>query len=49
MLAAASKAIVIGFNVQPDAAAQRLAFSEGISIRLYSIIYRLLEDVEKSG
>jgi translation initiation factor IF-2 len=48
MLAAASKAIVIGFNVQADAAARRLADSEGVSIRLYDIIYRLLEDVEKA-
>jgi translation initiation factor IF-2 len=48
MLAAASKAIVIGFNVQADAAARRLAESEGVSIRLYDIIYRLMEDVEKA-
>jgi translation initiation factor IF-2 len=46
MLAAASKAIVIGFNVEADSAAQRLADTEGISIRLYSIIYRLTEDIE---
>jgi len=48
MLASASKAIVIGFSVQADAAARRLADSEGVSIRLYDIIYRLLEDVEKA-
>lgn len=48
MLAAASKAIVIGFNVEADTAAQRLADTEGISIRLYSIIYRLTEDIEKA-
>lgn len=48
MLAAASKAIVIGFNVQADASARRLADSEGVSIRLYDIIYRLLEDVERA-
>jgi translation initiation factor IF-2 len=48
MLAAASKAIVIGFNVQPDAAARRLAEAEGVSIRIYDIIYRLTEDVEKA-
>jgi translation initiation factor IF-2 len=48
MLAAASKAIVIGFNVQADAAARRLADSEGVSIRLYNIIYRLTEDIEKA-
>jgi len=48
MLAAASNGIVIGFNVTADAAARRLAESEGVSIRLYSIIYRLIEDIEKA-
>jgi translation initiation factor IF-2 len=48
MLAAASKAIVIGFNVKADATAQRLADTEGVSIREYEIIYRLTEDVEKA-
>jgi translation initiation factor IF-2 len=48
MLAAASKAIVVGFNVQADAPARRLAEAEGVSIRLYNIIYRLTEDVEKA-
>ena len=48
MLATASKAIVIGFSVQADAGARRLADTEGVSIRLYDIIYRLLEDVEKA-
>jgi translation initiation factor IF-2 len=48
MLAAASKAVVIGFNVQPDAGARRLAEAEGVSIRIYDIIYRLTEDVEKA-
>jgi translation initiation factor IF-2 len=48
MLAAASKAIIIGFSVQPDAAARRLAESEGVSVRLYDIIYRLTEDIEKA-
>ena len=46
MLATASKAIVVGFNVEADSAAQRLAETEGISIRLYNIIYRLIEDIE---
>ena len=46
MLAAASKAIVIGFNVEADSAAQRVAETEGISIRLYTIIYRLIEDIQ---
>jgi translation initiation factor IF-2 len=48
MLAAASKAVVVGFNVQADASARRLAEAEGVSIRLYDIIYRLMEDVEKA-
>jgi len=48
MLAAASKAVVIGFNVEADSAAQRLADTEGISIRLYNIIYRLIEDIERA-
>jgi translation initiation factor IF-2 len=48
MLAAASKAIVIGFSVQADAAARRLAEAEGVSVRLYDIIYRMLEDIEKA-
>lgn len=48
MLASASDAVVIGFNVQADVAARRLAEAEGVSIRLYDIIYRLTEDLEKS-
>ena len=48
MLAAASNAIVIGFSVTADNAAERLADVEGISIRLYTIIYRLIEDIEKA-
>ncbi len=47
-LASASKAIVLGFNVQADSGAKRLAEAEGVSIRLYQIIYRLTEDVEKA-
>jgi len=48
MLASASKAILIGFNVQADVTARRLAEAEGVSIRLYDIIYRLTEDIEKA-
>ena len=48
MLAAASDAIVIGFSVTADNAAERLADTEGVSIRLYTIIYRLIEDIEKA-
>lgn len=48
MLASASRAIIVGFNVQAEATARRLAESEGVSIRLYDIIYRLTEDLEKA-
>lgn len=48
MLAAASEAIVIGFAVDADNSAERLAETEGVSIRLYTIIYRLIEDIEKA-
>lgn len=48
MLASASDAIVVGFNVEADTSANKLAEAEGISIRLYSIIYRLTEDIEKA-
>ncbi len=48
MLASASDAVVIGFNAQADAAARRLAEAQGVSIRLYDIIYRLTEDIEKA-
>jgi translation initiation factor IF-2 len=48
MLASASKAIIIGFNVQIDPGARRLAEAEAVSIRQYEIIYRMFEDVEKA-
>jgi translation initiation factor IF-2 len=48
MLASASKAIIVGFSVQAEVAARRLAETEGVSIRLYDIIYRLIEDIEKA-
>ena len=48
LLAIASRAIVIGFNVKPDASAQKLARSKGVSIREYQVIYRLVEDVDKA-
>lgn len=48
MLASASSAIVIGFNVSVDAAARALAEQEGVDIRLYNVIYQLVEDVEKA-
>lgn len=48
MLATASDAIVIGFNVTADEASRRTAEAERIDIRLYDIIYRLTEDIEKA-
>jgi translation initiation factor IF-2 len=48
MLAAASGGIVIGFSVQVDPSARRMAESEGVDIRLYDIIYRLTEDIDKA-
>jgi translation initiation factor IF-2 len=45
MLAAASRAVVLGFNVRPDPAARRLADQEGVDVRLYRIIYEALDDV----
>ncbi|MBJ7248717.1 MAG: translation initiation factor IF-2 [Thermoleophilia bacterium] len=46
MLAAASKAIVVGFNVRPNGEAKNLAEREGVDIRTYKIIYKLTEDIE---
>ena len=48
MLASASDAIVIGFNVPLETAAQHTAETEGVSVRSYEVIYRLTEDVEKA-
>jgi translation initiation factor IF-2 len=48
MLAIASRAIVIGFNVVADTAARRQVESEGIEIRLYNIIYKIIDDVRKA-
>jgi len=48
MLASASNAIIIGFSVQADVSARRLAEKEGVDIRLYEIIYRMTEDVDKA-
>ncbi len=46
MLAAASDAIIIGFNVRPDQQAKKLAAQEGVDIRTYKVIYQLVEDME---
>ena len=45
-LAEASNAIIIGFNVRPMAPVRQLAQTKGVEIRLYSIIYKVLEDIE---
>ncbi|MCR5357871.1 MAG: translation initiation factor IF-2 [Lachnospiraceae bacterium] len=46
VLASASNAIIIGFNVRPDATAKNIAETEGVDIRLYNVIYKAIEDVE---
>lgn len=45
-LAAASNAIVIGFNVRPDVNAKRAAEEEGVEIRLHRVIYKVIEEIE---
>ena len=45
-LASASNAIIIGFNVRPDATAKETAEREGVDVRLYRVIYNAIEDVE---
>ncbi len=45
-LASASNAIIIGFNIRPDATAKTIAEREGVDIRLYKVIYQAIEDVE---
>ena len=46
ILASASNAIIIGFNVRPDATAKEIADREGVDLRLYRVIYNAIEDVE---
>ena len=46
MLASASGAIIIGFNVRPDPAARRAADNQGVDIRYYNVIYTLLDEVK---
>ena len=48
MLASASKAIVIGFNVRPDAVVRKKAEEEGIDIRLYNVIYDAVNEMESA-
>ncbi len=47
-LAATTNATLIGFNVRPDRKARDMAASEGVEIRTYEIIYKLLEDIERA-
>lgn len=48
MLASASNAIIIGFNVRPDSKARKYAEEENIDVRLYRVIYEAIEDVKKA-
>ena len=48
MLASASDAIIIGFNVRPATAVKRMADQEDVELRLYKVIYHAIEDVEKA-
>jgi translation initiation factor IF-2 len=48
MLASASDAMVVGFNVRPNAEARSLADREGVEIRTYRVIYQLTEDIEQA-
>lgn len=49
LLAAASKAIIIGFHVRPDSKAAAIAEREGVEIRLYTIIYNVLDDIRSAA
>ncbi len=48
LLASASQAVVIGFNVRPERSAKELAEREGVDVRLYTVIYHLTEDIQKA-
>lgn len=48
MLATASNAIIMGFNVRPETKASQTAEKEGVDIRLYNVIYEAIEDVKKA-
>jgi len=48
MLASASQAIIIGFNIRPDANIQKIAKSEKIEVRLYKIIYDLIDEIKSA-
>ncbi|MEA3453878.1 MAG: translation initiation factor IF-2 [Candidatus Caldatribacteriota bacterium] len=48
MLASASKAIIIGFNIRPDANVQKIAKSEKVDIRIHKIIYNLIDEIKSA-
>jgi translation initiation factor IF-2 len=48
MLASASDALIVGFNIRPNAEARELASREGVEIRTYDVIYKLTEDIEQA-
>ncbi len=48
MLASASNAIIIGFNVRPETKARELAISEKVDVRLYNVIYHLVDDIKSA-
>ncbi|MGH2972929.1 MAG: translation initiation factor IF-2 [Gaiellaceae bacterium] len=48
MLASASDALIVGFNVRPNAEAREVAQREGVEIRVYDVIYQLTDDIEKA-
>ncbi|MFQ5354008.1 MAG: translation initiation factor IF-2, partial [Thermodesulfobacteriota bacterium] len=48
MLASASNAIIIGFNVRPEAKARELAIDEKVDIKLYNVIYNLVDDIKSA-
>jgi translation initiation factor IF-2 len=48
MLASASNAVVVGFNVRPNAEAKALAEREGVDVRTYRVIYQLTEDIQQA-
>jgi translation initiation factor IF-2 len=48
MLASASDALIVGFNVRPNVEARELASREGVEIRVYNVIYQLTDDIERA-
>lgn len=48
MLASASDAVIMGFKVKPDAMARKQAEVEGVQIKVYEIIFNLIDDLKKA-